>query len=228
MKVAKVILRLNPQQVFKVDTVPQFSWKEYKDELSLVSILIALSSATLAYSTWFLGVRHLPGAQVSIMTLVLSSVNYVIQVVMSSSQDFTDWLIRAFIILLIVFPKKIPSVIGNLPEVTTGLPKFAMLEECAFRRNAESWTVIERIKACVSFGILHFLMIVVPLGFLPILTICGGIFMGCYLMRFRATCSQNAAIKFAATVHTTYNIFVLSGVLLVLNIHLVINLLTRI
>ncbi|HXH26703.1 MAG TPA: hypothetical protein VNG90_02320 [Candidatus Acidoferrum sp.] len=82
--------------------------------------------------------------------------------------------------IMMLFPKQIYSVMGSLGTIIDSLPKYAMLEEVLYRKGAEKWTLPEKARSCLTFGLVHIAMLVVPLAFAVMLILLGVVCMAAY------------------------------------------------
>lgn len=84
-------------------------------------------------------------------------------------------------------------------------------EECLFRLDAERWNMVQRVRSCAAFGLLHVLLLVFPYAVIVTHALLGGLFMAEYLRAFRRTRSkrpsvkQKAAIRASAALHYAFN-----------------------
>lgn len=80
------------------------------------------------------------------------------------------------------------------------LPLFAEAEEHMFREGAEFWSTWQRVRMCVTFGLVHAL-IGLPIGVALALSIGGAYFMNRYL----AAGGGRAGLLESTRAHFTYN-----------------------
>ena len=95
-------------------------------------------------------------------------------------------------------------------EVHNILLLLALLEEQAFRSGSERWNWRERVRASVCFGLLHIMNIWYSFAAGIALSVTGFGFLLVYLWYYRKYRNQIVATGAAATVHTLYNVIVLS------------------
>lgn len=81
----------------------------------------------------------------------------------------------------------------------------ALSEELWFRLGAENWSPWRRIRACIQFGIAHFLNLIVAIATLGGLALVGGIYMWIYLREIRESGDPRRAAIVSAHFHATYN-----------------------
>ena len=100
----------------------------------------------------------------------------------------------------------------------------ALDEELFFRLGAENWSPWQRVRACLQFGVAHFLNLFVAVATLGALALVGGIFMWVYFRELRDSGDPRRAVIVAAHFHATYNwgaiMFLLVGALLSLALYL--------
>lgn len=83
----------------------------------------------------------------------------------------------------------------------------AMLEEQWFRMGAENWTIGQRLKSTLLFGLVHIVNIIYPVSSLLVVGAVGGVFMIVYLRAYKKTGSTELATLTSAKLHATYNRF---------------------
>lgn len=83
----------------------------------------------------------------------------------------------------------------------------AMFEEQWFRMGAENWTIGQRLKSTLLFGLVHIVNIIYPISSLLVVGAVGGVFMMVYLRAYKKTGSTELATLTSAKLHATYNRF---------------------
>lgn len=89
----------------------------------------------------------------------------------------------------------------------------ALSEEIEFRMGSENWTILERIKGCIGFGLIHLINLVFPLSICLALISSGFFFMLVYLHNFKLTGDQELATKEAAKFHALFNYVSIGGIM---------------
>ena len=95
-------------------------------------------------------------------------------------------------------------------EAYNTLLLLALWEEQAFRSGSEKWSWRERVRASVCFGAIHVVNIWYSFAAGIALSVTGFGFLLVYLWYYRKYRNQIVATGAAATVHTLYNVIVLS------------------
>ena len=106
--------------------------------------------------------------------------------------------------------KSLHSLRATKWGVYNALLLFALWEEQAFRSGSEKWSWRERVRASVCFGAIHVVNIWYSFAAGIALSVTGFGFLLVYLWYYRKYRNQIVATGAAATVHTLYNVIVLS------------------
>lgn len=209
------VFQINPNGANAEHTM-NFGWKQWRELVTpfhfvLAALMLACVSLVFAFF-W-----RLPGGNISVITGIAAGLNTLIHFLSPGLPDLTYRLSWILFFLVIFNRDKIASVFGRADKVAVNLPMYALREEIQFRKNSENWNWMQRLSSCVSFGIVHFSMLIVPLAALPALSLGGAFFMLVYWLNFRKTQSWEYAIEQSATVHTSYNILaVIAGILFII------------
>lgn len=196
-------LKLLPKTINR-DQLEQLylSWEEFRNSLRLWHILYGM----LMFIVTFLSYKAfliLPFTQHSVITAIITPISYLINILTGFDLYLSLWLLMIY--LLIIIPKRAPTVIGNLEHFIPNLPSLALREEAIFRQDAENWTQLQRLKSNLSFGLIHFSMFIVPLGLCLSFFFSAAILMFIYLYRYKKTQDTKDALIQASIVHTAYN-----------------------
>ncbi len=183
----------------------ELSWPDYRASFKKRHVLVCILLVAIVIGLWYL-VAKIPFMQYSILTGTSSGVNFLLGLAVHRRLHLERYLLYAEVFLLLTYKDYILSVIGNPLFVGRNLPKFAMREEILFRAGCENWTLVQKVKSCISFGLIHLSMLIVPLGASLALCAGGAGLMICYLYYFKRTKSQQAALVGSAVIHTTYNL----------------------
>ena len=217
---AKTILRIKPEQKHKLK-LKKFTWLEFLETARPVHCFYAVFGIAGVFTLSFL-LTKIPILDLSIVGTLNLGIQMVMTKVFGISFDVTTFTTPVFIVLLVIWRNDVGSIYGVGPiNLLSGLPWFAMREELAFRVGSEDWNFVEKIRGCISFGLLHFTMLVVPIGTALALSFGGAVFMAVYVGTYRKTCSRKLAARESATVHTLYNaLLLLTLVVLIVEITL--------
>lgn len=124
---------------------------------------------------------------------------------------FPTWLGVIVFVLVITLMRRLTDKFHHdndsamSPHTVGFFSKAAVLEEQTFREGSENWTMSERVRSCVAFGLIHQINLFYPLSTIVPLTIGGGILMMVYLRNYRKTNNRRAAVMRAAVWHRVYN-----------------------
>lgn len=190
-----------------------FTWKRFRTVLTWRVLLFASLEAILALglAIWLFQV---PMLNISILDLIARLIAGGITLLVHASAVIEqDIYLRVWSIelaCLILLRKRMPTVIGNFHKVFQNLPNAALREEWAFRAHAERWSWGQRIRSCLSFGLIHMTMLVVPLAAVIVIGVGGAVLMSIYLRTYQRTKSVTRSALRAATYHATYNLAILS------------------
>jgi hypothetical protein len=83
--------------------------------------------------------------------------------------------------------------------------RMAVLEEQWFREGSQDWTLWQRTRSCLAFGLVHMTNLIYPLATVLPLSLGGALFMAVYLRTYRKTHFRRAAVLEAAIWHRVYN-----------------------
>ncbi|MBS0194384.1 MAG: hypothetical protein JSR34_09065 [Proteobacteria bacterium] len=108
---------------------------------------------------------------------------------------------------LVWWAKLLPVVV--LVLLLPAVPTFAYIEECAFRRGAESWSLDRRVLVPCIFGLVHAIL-GVTLAFAIALAFAGALYQTRYLATYARRHSRSEAMQDAVNIHAAYNVLVLS------------------
>lgn len=213
---AKTILRLMPVKKDETPDLTEFDWKVIRQSFRAKHLAIAIFAiaGVLVLNKLFYTV---PILQLSIASAIGESIQFLVNTIIGHPVDISFWLLFSLIYSLILFRDEVGSIIGIGPKkLLEKLPSFAMREELVFRVGSEHWNLIQKIRAGVAFGLLHFTMIIVPLSTTLALSFGGFVFMGVYLAKYKKTTSVQEAARESAIVHTVYNMVILTTALTLL------------
>jgi hypothetical protein len=207
IKLAKSILKIKPKSSVKIN-IKKFTWDDFFNHLKIIHIWYAgLGIAgvfTISYKLTDLPILNLS---------IVGAIELVIQTVVgkfSTDTDITMFSTPLVFILLVLWRNQVGSIYGIGPiNLIGGLPWFAMREELLFRAGSENWTFIEKVRGCLSFGLIHITMLLVPLGTAIALSFGGAVLMFVYIRAYNSSGSHKKAVKESATVHTLYNALLL-------------------
>jgi hypothetical protein len=110
---------------------------------------------------------------------------------------------------------------GTQPSATFGgwmmqrLRELVLHEEQLFREGSEHWSMWQRVRTCVVFGLIHFANLIYPVAVLIPLMAGAAFFMGAYLRRYRQTGDRTQAVLEASALHYTYNRLALSAAVVI-------------
>ncbi len=212
---AKTIFKISPLQKTNGEELPQiqFDWKTFRKTFRIKHFFIALISLSLVifsvFKLWDISPTIM---SISVLRTIYLIINYLVNLfTKDNSEQISSIIATGLILSLILFRKQVKTVIGEGPDqVAAGLPQYALREEIIFRAYSHNWNLIEKIRANLSFGLIHLTMLIVPISVALALAIGGSAFMLVYLNNYKKTKSTEMAIIEAATVHTTYNIIAFS------------------
>ncbi len=205
--------------------LPQFTWQIYREYLSWRLFLAGLACLLMSISVGVFLIVKVPYANTSLISFIASllhSASPTMQGPHIARSLITSTIILTIIgsMLLLEFVSFVATWL-NWQRFTKSryyhpskfLLFMAMSEEVIYRKGSQDWPLRRRIKSCITFGLWHFLNLVVPLGALAGLALAGGVFMWVYLRAFHRSQSESLAVLESAIVHTTYNLIV-AGILL--------------
>ena len=205
-----------------------FTWKIVVEGTKFAHLLCALFGVVLVLGINTTISTAVPVSNLSIASSITGLGNAVMQGVTQSTNDYTNALYLGVILGLVALRGSVSSLPGiGATELANQLPRFAMREELIFRAGSEKWTVFERLRACLSFGLVHLTMIIVPLSAAVAIAVFGGILTCVYLIVHARTKSWTIAVRHAAIIHTVYNAIVLFLLLMVLALYPFFVLITR-
>ncbi|HSX39932.1 MAG TPA: hypothetical protein VLI92_05075 [Candidatus Saccharimonadales bacterium] len=192
----------------------QYNWNLFWKSLRLHHWFYALFALTCAVSLSIVVIK-IPGFNYSIVRIVDIIPQAIFKYILHDNKTVTlSTTTIVMFVLLISWRKNVGSIYGIGPaNLANNLPWFAMREELDFRAGSEQWNTKERLRACLSFGLMHFTMIIVPIGVALILSLTGFILMFVYLRSYSQNHSVKKALKDSATVHTLYNLLAITGFL---------------
>lgn len=119
-------------------------------------------------------------------------------------------MILVFAFLFYLFGRK-PDATAKAAGHRDNMERFVLREEQIYREGAEHWTWLQRIRACLLFGLVHLLNLIVPYVAVVLLSIGGAVFMHEYLRVMRRTNSRPTALASSAALHHTYNLSIFYG-----------------
>ena len=205
-KLMSLIAKICPKEGHNIQKL-SFSWEEYRNARKLYHFILSFFIAFSVIIIWKTSL-FIPGMQHSVLTGIAYLIGWVFHFFVS--YDIAHFVFFGLLFFVIFNSRKISSTVGNIGDLAKELPQFAMNEEIIFRQGAEKWSFLKKVRSCISFGLIHISMLVVPFGLAIGLIFLGITFMSMYLFTFYRSNGEESArieksLKAAATFHGAFN-----------------------
>lgn len=215
------IMSILPKRDFEPSNIKisGFTWDYVIREANFGHLIQAVFGICMALLSLVIIDHFLPFLDVSMLSVFSGSIQHMAKEFLGVTQDITTYLDIIGLLMLTLWGRRVSSIFGyGWFNLAKGLPGLALREEILFRAGSEKWSFVQKIRANLTFGLMHLTMVIVPVSAALALSFSGALLMNAYLRKMRETKSIIKAVKYSAIVHAIYN-----GLLLALLVILLIT-----
>ena len=207
-EIQRTLKRFMPEQPYVPPEV-EINWSDFKRQVRWWHFAIALASILTVIALVVLLIE-IPVMSISLLSIFTDVVDAFADLILGRDVDVSRIIFLVILFSFIFLRYTLVSREEGKPSLLSALPAYAMREEREYRAGSEKWSLIDKIRACTIFGLMHLSMIIVPLGVAIALSVAGAICMAVYLAAYKRGSSVEGALIQAAVVHTAHNLFALA------------------
>lgn len=197
-----------------------FGWREYNTKVRTWHHILSICSVATTLAVLSL-ILKIPGMHISMLGIFAEGIDKTIDFINGADVFLYPYFYLFGIFFIVLFRDRIISSIGSSQQIFKNLPYHALREERECRAGAEHWSFWERVRSSIIFGLLHFGMIVIPIGVCLALSIAGIVFMIVYVSEYNRSKSVQMALTQSAIVHTTYNRYAYASIFVAIPFYII-------
>ncbi len=207
LKLQEILLSIKPESPKRTYQIKNFTWLTVGDKARFKHVALAGITLLVILAITY-PVMRIPILNDSIASFIAKGIQALLTA-LGVKGNFISILTIGVVVLLIAWRNNVKSVVGIGPvDLILNLPYYALREELMFRTGSEDWTFWQKVRSCISFGLMHFTMIIVPIGACIALMVAGAILMTVYTSALKTGNNKHATVE-AALVHTSYNALII-------------------